>query len=107
MKAVMNYDRGSPIRHKIEILYHDKGYLCKFDEEIGPPGARPDDIQKSEDGSIRAFIHLKADAETNPDCENGLCVNGRMDGQACASKEDCGWVRRRPKCCSPLVPNCR
>ncbi len=107
MKAIMNYDRGAPVRHKIEILYHDKGYLCKFDEEIGPPGARPDDIQKSEDGSIRAFVHLKADAETNPDCESGVCVNGRMDGQACSQKEDCGWVRRRPKCCSPLVPNCR
>ena len=41
MKAIMNYDRGAPIRHKIEILYHDKGYLCKFDEEIGPPGPVP------------------------------------------------------------------
>jgi hypothetical protein len=115
MKALMNYDlNGVATRHEIEILYHERGYLCKFDEELGAPAPGSDSqIRNGETGGMNIFVQIKKD----PDTELG--VNTTSGAEACATTDDCpdgyscraGTPKRcrrlRPRCCIPGVGGCR
>jgi hypothetical protein len=116
MKALMNYDlNGVATRHSIEVLYHERGYLCKFNEQFGAPA--PDSsrtIQIGETGGMSVLVSINKD----PDTELGVDT---VDGeQNCTSTEQCPdrfscrgnngpkrCQRLRPRCCIPGVQGCR
>jgi hypothetical protein len=105
MKALMNYDlNGVATRHTVEVLYHERGYLCKFNEELGAPAPGSDRrIRNGETGGMNVLIQLKKDPDT------ALGVN-TVDGEAtCVSDGDCPdrfSCRGEPKRCRRLMPRC-
>jgi len=112
MRAIMNYElNGVTVRHVVEVLYHEKGYLCKYDEKLGPPSPNQSDtVQLGEDGALTIYITVKQDPET-------LAGVDTIDGNAeCLSRDECpagtscraGRCKRiLPKCCTPGTLNCR
>jgi len=105
MKALMNYDlNGVATRHTVEVLYHERGYLCKFNEELGAPAPGSDRrIRNGETGGMNVLIQLKKDPDT------ALGVN-TVDGETtCVSDGDCPdrfSCRGEPKRCRRLMPRC-
>ena len=117
MKTTMNYDlNGVAVRHAIEVLYHEKGYLCRFDEKFGPPVAGSlDRVQHGETGGLINLIDIQQDPETLAGVDtidgNRLCESSAEcpTGRSCSSGAE-GSERRcrrlRPKCCTPTMRNC-
>jgi hypothetical protein len=116
MKSTMNYDlNGVAVRHTVEVLYHEKGYLCKYYEEFGPPAAGSQrNIRTGDTGSLIMMIDVKKDPDT-------LAGVATLDGQSqCSTNEQCpdGFSCRGedadrrcrrlfPRCCTPGVQGCR